>query len=271
MSRKMSGASPGFETLLSFAHLLADRSAEATLPYFRKRIAVANKADGANFDPVTAADRKAEKVISMLVREAFPDHGLEGEEFGNHQHSARHRWVIDPIDGTRAFIMGQPLWGTLIGLMRDGAPYLGIMDQPFTGERFWSAHKAAYASVRGAKPVRLKSRPCARLSDAIITTTHPDLFERGLEANAFAKLKSGARMTRYGGDCYNYCLVAAGFVDLVIETGLKPYDVAALIPIIERAGGRMTAWDGSSAAQGGRVVASGDPKFHDWVLKQLAG
>ena len=269
--RKRSASSPSFSSLLAFAHLLADRSSEATLPFFRRRIAVANKASGAAYDPVTAADRKAEKVITRLIRETFPDHGLEGEEFGNHQEAAEFRWVIDPIDGTRAFIMGAPLWGTLIGLVRDGTPVLGIMDQPFTGERFWSGEKAAFARVRDGSAKKLLTRPCPRLQDAVLTTTQPDLFERGHEASAFAKLKADARMTRYGGDCYSYCLLAAGFVDLVVETGLKPYDVTALIPIIERAGGRMTAWDGSPAADGGRIVAAGDPKLHAAALKILSG
>ncbi len=268
--RKRSGASPDFQSLLAFAHLLADRSAQVTLPFFRKRIAIANKASGDAFDPVTTADCKAEKVIKRLVRDTFPDHGLEGEEFGHHQKKAEYRWVIDPIDGTRAFIMGTPLWGTLIGLVHNGTPVLGIMDQPFTGERFWSAEYAAFARVRDGTAKKLKTRVCPRLEDAIFTTTHPDLFERGFEASAFSKLKARTRMTRYGGDCYSYCLLAAGFVDLVVETGLKPHDVTALIPIIERSGGRMTAWDGSPAIGGGRIVAAGDPKLHETVLRILA-
>ena len=269
--RTGSAASIRFESLLGTAHELADRSADATLPYFRKRVTVDNKAKGGDFDPVTAADRKAEKVISKLIRETYPDHGLVGEEFGNHREDARYRWVIDPIDGTRSFIMGTPLWGTLIGLMDGDAALLGMMDQPFTGERFWSGEKVAFSRTRSGKPQRLKTRPCAHLSDAVLTTTHPDLFTRGLEVDSFGQLRKSARMTRYGGDCYTYCLLAAGFVDLIVESGLKTYDVVALIPIIERAGGRITTWDGKPAINGGRIVAAGDPKLHEIALKVLKG
>lgn len=257
--------------LLAFAHVLADRSAEATLPQFRKGLKVDNKASGQDFDPVTAADRDAERVISDLIRSNHPTHGIVGEEFGDHNADARYKWVIDPIDGTRAFIMGWPLWGTLIGMLDNGRPALGVMDQPFTRERYWADTSSAHLRNGDGIVTRLKTRPCARLQDAVLTTTHPDLFTAGHETDAFAGLKSGARMTRYGGDCYAYCMLAAGFIDLIVESGLKPFDVIALIPIIEAAGGRISTWDGQPATSGGRIVAAGDPRMHDVALKMLAG
>jgi myo-inositol-1(or 4)-monophosphatase len=257
--------------LLAFAHLLADRSAAAILPHFRKPITVSNKAAGRAFDPVTAADRSAEEVISRLIARHWPDHGIVGEEYGARSQHSRFRWIVDPIDGTRAFIMGAPLWGTLIGLLDGDKPILGLMNQPFTGERYWSSLRGAHLRLGDGPARRLKTRKCTRLAEAVFTTTDPELFEAGTEAAGFARLKSRVRMLRYGGDCYTYCLLAAGFVDLVVETGLKSHDIVALIPIIERAGGRITAWDGSPASGGGRIIAAGDPRLHDEALRLLSG
>jgi myo-inositol-1(or 4)-monophosphatase len=261
---------PSFKALLDFAHELADLSGGVLRPYFRKPLAVTNKAGKGAFDPVTAADRAAERIIARAIAKRWPDHGLIGEEFGNTGDGARLCWVVDTIDGTRAFIMGSPLWGTLIGLRDGQTPLLGVMDQPFTGERFWSAEKASFLRSGSGKARRLKTRACPRLADATLTTTHPDLFEPGFETQAFARLKAKARMSRYGGDCYGYCLLAAGFVDMVVESGLKPYDVMALIPIIERAGGRVTTWKGEPATGGGRILATGDARLHDEALALLA-
>ena len=259
-----------FKDLLSFAHQLADLSGPVVMQHFRKPISIENKASGRAFDPVTKADRGAERVISQALKARFPSHGMVGEEYGSRNAASRYQWVIDPIDGTRAFIMGSPLWGTLIGLLDDGQPSVGVMDQPFTGERCWSAASASYLQKRGGKPKRIKTRACPRLEDAILTSTHPDLFEGAHHQQTLTSLKSRVRMTRYGGDCYGYTLLAAGFVDLIIETGLKSYDIVALIPIIERAGGRVTTWDGEPATSGGNVVASGDPRLHEAVLKAIA-
>ena len=261
---------PSFATLLAFAHELADVSADVIRPQFRRPIAVSNKAGKGGYDPVTAADQAAERAIRRAVKARWPEHGLIGEEMGSEREDARYRWVIDPIDGTRAFIMGSPMWGTLIGLLDGSEALLGLMNQPFTGERFWSGTNAAYMRTGDGKARRLKTRACPRLTDAILSTTHPDLFGDGTEIEAFARLRSKARMTRYGGDCYAYCLLAAGFIDVIVESGLKPYDVVALIPIIERAGGRVTEWDGGPAAAGGRILATGDKRLHDEVLRTLA-
>lgn len=257
------------ETLLAFAHALADAAGAAILPHFRRPAPVANKAEDGGFDPVTAADRAAEEVMIRMVADRWPDHRISGEEFGDRTGDSRYRWLFDPIDGTRAFITGSPLWGTLIGVADGVEPLLGIMDQPFTGERFWSGANASYLRV-GDEPARaIRTRACPRLADAVLTSTHPDLFAPASKA-AFVQLGARVRMTRFGGDCYGYCLLAAGFTDLVVESELKPFDVAALIPIIERAGGRITTWEGESALDGGRVVAAGDPALHEAVLNELA-
>jgi histidinol phosphatase-like enzyme (inositol monophosphatase family) len=266
-----------FASLLDCAHDLADRSGQVILPHFRKPLQVDNKAAAGKFDPVTIADRAAEKAIIKTLKESYPEHAVEGEEFGSTpgrnaagDAGSPFRWVIDPIDGTRAFIMGLPTWGTLIGLMDGDTPLLGVMDQPFTQERFWSTDKASFFRGPDGREKRLKTRSCASLADATLSTTHPDLFAGGAEAKGFQKLRAKAKTTRYGGDCYAYCLLAAGHIDIIIEAGLKPYDIAALIPIIERAGGTVTSWTGSSCAQGGRVLACGDRALHAAVLAELA-
>lgn len=258
-----------FKDLLALAHDLADRSGAVIRPHFRRPIAVANKAGAQAFDPVTKADQAAERAIARLIRARAPEHGLVGEEYGTERADAAFQWVVDPIDGTRSFITGTPMWGTLIGLLHEGTPVLGLMDQPFTGERFWSGEAAAYRREAGGKPRRMRTRACPRVGDAVVMTTSPELFETEEELESFQRVARQARMARYGGDCYAYCLLAAGFVDLVIEAGLKSYDIAALIPIVERAGGRVTTWDGRPAQAGGRIVASGDAALHDKVLKLL--
>lgn len=262
---------PAIETLLPFAHTLADLSGRAILPHFREAIAVDNKSGPGDFDPVTVADRAAEEAIAAAIRAAYPDHGMVGEEFGSHATDARFKWVVDPIDGTRAFIMGYPVWGTLIGLLDGADPVLGMMDQPFTRERFWTGPSKSYLRLGDGAPRVIRTRACARLEDAVLSTTHPDLFVMGEEADGFARLKAKVRMTRYGGDCYAYALLAAGFVDLIAEAGLKPHDIVALIPLIERAGGRITTWTGGPATDGGRILASGDPRLHERALRVLAG
>ncbi len=256
--------------LLAFAHRLADAAGHAILPHFRRRLAVDNKSKDGGYDPVTAADRAAERVVRKMVRTTYSDHGFEGEEYGAEGLDASWRWVVDPIDGTRSFVLGMPIWGTLIGLTRDGSAELGIMDQPYTRERFWGGPSGAWFRGADGSERRLKTRHPVALADAMMMTTHPDLFEPGEEAGAFVKVKNKVRTCRYGGDCYSYCMLAAGHVDLVVEAGLKPYDVTALIPIIERAGGVITTWTGEPATQGGRIVAAGDPKLHAAAIRQLS-
>jgi histidinol phosphatase-like enzyme (inositol monophosphatase family) len=255
--------------LLDYSHHLADLSAAAILPHFRKAIAVRNKAGTSGFDPVTAADRAAERAIRTAIGANYPEHGIIGEEFAQVGAKGQLNWVIDPIDGTRAFITGMPLWGTLIGVLEAGTPVLGLMNQPYTAERFWGAAGRSHSRVANGGQRRLKTRACARLDDAVLTSTHPDMFATPSERAAFQQIKGRVRMTRFGGDCYAYCMLAAGFVDLVVETSLKPYDVVALIPIIEGAGGRITTWDGKPAANGGRILAAGDARVHKEALAIL--
>jgi myo-inositol-1(or 4)-monophosphatase len=255
------------ESLAIFLDRLADAAAKAIMPHFRASTEVTNKA-AAHFDPVTAADRDAEAEMRRLIAATYPEHGIVGEEYGPERADARFVWVLDPIDGTRSFITGLPVWGTLIGLLEDGRPRLGMMAQPFTGERFaGDGRRAWYTGPGGAKP--MATRAAASLQDAALFTTSPYLFSAS-EGEAYRRIEKSVRLARYGVDCYAYCMVAAGQADIVIEAGLQSYDIVALIPIVEGAGGRLTAWDGGSAASGGRVCASGDQRLHEQVLAELA-
>jgi histidinol phosphatase-like enzyme (inositol monophosphatase family) len=251
-----------------FLDALADVAAAAILPLFRTHLTIEDKG-AAGFDPVTLADRSAEAAMRKLIGEHHPGHGIVGEEYGPEREDAEFVWVLDPIDGTRSFITGLPLWGVLIGLLHKGLPVLGMMAQPFTGERFAGDGTQAWLSWNGSRRV-LATRGCTEVSAAALLTTSPYLFAAG-DREAYARVERGVRLARYGTDCYGYCMVAAGHADLVIEAGLQPYDIVALIPIIEGAGGRVSTWEGGSAAAGGRVVASGDVRLHEIVLERLAG
>lgn len=253
--------------LAAFFDELADAAASAIMPHFRASVAVENKLSG-GFDPVTAADREGESAIRELIHARFPGHGILGEEHGDHQLDAEHVWVLDPIDGTRAFIAGLPTWGTLIGLCEGGTPSNGMMVQPYIGERFYGDGKSAFLATRSAKSP-ISTRECARLEDALMCTTDPHLFTPD-ERPVYDRIEGAARNTRYGTDCYGYAMLAAGQVDLVIESGLNAYDIVALIPIVEGAGGAVTTWTGGSAKDGGRIVASGDKRLHEAVLAELS-
>ncbi|MEQ1617048.1 MAG: histidinol-phosphatase [Terricaulis sp.] len=253
--------------LLAFADTLADAARKAILPYFRADHNVNHKG-GDRFDPVTDADEAAERAMRALIEREFPDHSVLGEEFGGTLASEGYQWILDPIDGTRAFIAGLPTWGVLIGLYHDGRPLIGVMDQPYLDERYRGWMVGANCTARGQTRV-LKTRACASLSDAIISTTSPDLFE-GEEALAFARVRDQAKLVRYGFDCYAYCMIAAGHMDAVMESNLKPFDIAALIPILTGAGGGVCAWDGGDASEGGRVLAWGDVRVRDEAMGALA-
>jgi myo-inositol-1(or 4)-monophosphatase len=253
---------------VGFVDRLASVAAEAILPFFRTSLSVENKGPGGGFDPVTAADRAAEASMRKLIQDNFPQHGIVGEEFGNQNPDAEYVWVLDPIDGTKSFIAGMPAWGTLIALTRLGKPVYGMMHQPFTRE--WFTGDGRSASYRGQLDARdLHVRACPRLGEAILFTTSP-LLMKGDDRAAFGRVEGRVRLSRYGGDCYAYCMLAAGHVDLVIETELKPHDILPLIPIIRGAGGIVTAWDGGPAEAGGRVVAAGDRRVHMEALAVLA-
>jgi myo-inositol-1(or 4)-monophosphatase len=251
----------------AFVDQLATASGEAILPFFRTTLGVEDKGSAVGFDPVTAADRAAENTMRSLIKRNFPEHGIVGEEYGNERTNAEYVWVLDPIDGTKSFITGMPAWGSLIALTRDGVPVFGMMHQPFIKERFSGDGGAArYRGPAGERA--LHARRCAGLSDAMMFTTSPRLMSEADRA-AFGRVEQAVRLSRYGGDCYAYCMLAAGHVDLVIETGLKAHDIVALIPIIEGAGGIITNWEGGSAAKGGRVVAAGDKRVHAEAMKVL--
>jgi myo-inositol-1(or 4)-monophosphatase len=261
-----------------FVDRLALTSGDVILPFFRSAIGAEDKSGGGVFDPVTEADRAAEVAMRRLIAEAFPAHGIVGEEYGKDRPDAEYVWVLDPIDGTKAFISGLPTWGTLIGLTHHGRPVYGMMSQPFTRERFFG--DGASASWRGLAATAkgshdsvatrsLRVRACASLAQATLMTTTPKVFD-ATEAPAYRRVEDKVRLTRYGADCYAYCMLAAGHIDVVIEANLKPYDIVALIPIVEGAGGVVTTWDGGDPAGGGRVLAAGDKRVHQEALELLA-
>ena len=260
-----------FKGYITTPHALAERAGAVILPYFRTELAVDNKG-GAEFDPVTVADRNAESAIRAVLSETYPEHGIVGEEFGDERPDADFCWIIDPIDGTRGFIMGLPLWGTLIGLTAHGAPLLGMMNQPYTGERFWSGETGSFfarGSGQGGETQTIRVRPCPTLDGAILASTAPELFD-AFQLHRFETLTRAVRLRRFGGDCYNSCLLAMGQIDLVVEAGLKPFDIMPLVPIVERAGGVVTTWEGGDPNKGGRIVAAGDPALHAAALKILS-
>lgn len=254
--------------LSRFADELADLSGRTILPHFRQRIAVDNKL-ASGFDPVTEADRAAEEALRERIKARFPQHSIVGEEHGVERGSSPLMWVLDPIDGTRAFICGMAQWGTLIALNDGHKPVIGVLDQPFTRERWVGAPGQSFFRHGDEKPVLLKTRACASLSDATISTTSPVGYFSDAEQAAFWSLSRQARLTRFGGDCYAYGLLAMGFIDVIVESSLKAWDIQALIPIIENAGGVVTTWDGGDAQEGGRIVASGDKRLHAALLEAL--
>ena len=251
----------------AFIDELAKVSGETILPFFRTSLSVENKGRLGGFDPVTAADHAAESAMRALIRRSFPDHGIIGEEFGEERADAEYVWVLDPIDGTKSFISGMPAWGTLIALLRFGEPVFGAMNQPFTRERFsGDGDGAHYRGPAGERDLRV--RHCAALSEAMLFTTSPLLMNAG-DRKAFGRVEQAVRLSRYGGDCYAYCMLAAGHIDLVIETELKPHDVLPLVPIIAGAGGVITTWENGSPFAGGRIIAAGDKRVHAAALRLL--
>ena len=264
-----SPSQPSPSDLVAFARHLGDDAAAVSLPLFRSSLTIDDKGEGL-FDPVTEADREAERAIRMLIAERYPDHGVIGEEFGPTEGSSPFTWVIDPIDGTRAFVAGMPTWTTLIGLRRNDEPYIGLVQQPFIGERFFATGEAAYLeNARGVR--KLSVRPAASLAEAVMATTSPDIFRTPAEQACLERLRAATRTIRYGTDAYGYCLLAAGHIDLVVESSLAPYDVAAVIPIVRQAGGVITTWSGGDPKHGGSVVAAASPELHAAALEVING
>lgn len=253
---------------LNFMHILADAAAVETLPRFRSGTSVTNKLQS-GFDPVTEADRAAEAVIREHIKTHFPDHGIMGEEYGSEGLEREFVWVIDPIDGTRAFISGLPVWGTLVGLYRNGRACLGLMDQPFTGERFVADSGGAYYRGPG-KHGKMSTRACGGLREATLFTTSPHLFA-GDRGKAYRSVEDKVNLFRYGCDCYAYALVASGNADLVVESDLKSYDIGGLIAILESAGAIVTNWQGGRPEQGGDILAAGSRAVYEEALALLKG
>jgi histidinol phosphatase-like enzyme (inositol monophosphatase family) len=255
-------------SLFTFFEEIAEGAAAATLPYFRTQMSVDNKLDG-GFDPVTEADRHAERSIRALIERDFPDDGIHGEEYGLVREHAPRRWVIDPVDGTRAFISGLPVWGTLVGLTHNNVAIAGLMAQPFTGEVFMADGHRAVRKWRG-QTADLKVSGCMNLRDAKMFTTSPHLF-KGEMRGRFDALESHVKLSRYGCDCYAFAMLAAGFADVVIDPGLQPYDIVALIPLIEQAGGIVTTLDGARAEHGGDVIAAATAELHEAAMEAMQG
>lgn len=257
-----------------FIDELANAAADITLAHFKKPVEITNKGRKLNsdFDPVTVADRGAEKAIRKLIRARYPDHDILGEEGGEESHGIeswveRWKWVIDPIDGTRAFISGIPTWGTLVALHDGERPVIGLMDQPYLKERYLGTPDGAF--LNGEK---IACRDCTDISTATLSTTDPtQFFATDEDRKAFERVAAKANLVRNGYDCYAYAMVAAGHMDVVIESGLEAYDIQAMIPLVEGAGGMLTDWSGGAADQGGQVVASANKELHKQVLGLING
>jgi len=260
-------ADAALDEYLEFAARVTELAGNAILLHFRSGLGVANKSPS-GYDPVTQADKEAEQIIRAEIARAFPSHSILGEEYGRSSGASPLTWVIDPIDGTRGFMMGLPQWGTLLALNDGSRPVLGVMHQPFVGESFVGSRHGAYLRWAGQSRL-LHTRQVADLNDASLCATHPGMFREGAERTAFEQVARLCKQTRYGTDCYAWCLLAAGLIDLVIETQLNPYDIQALIPIIEAAGGVITNWSGEPACEGGQAIAAGDARLHKIVLERL--
>jgi myo-inositol-1(or 4)-monophosphatase len=247
-----------------FARELAALAGSTILPLFRNPLAVDNKlVEG--FDPVTEADRSAEQAMRRMITASFPDHGIIGEEFEPKPARSEFCWVLDPIDGTRSFICGMPTWTTLIALVCQERPILGIVSQPFVGELFIGGPYGSWCE-RGSDRRGLSVHPAAGIGSAILTTVAPEIYRSEKQRRVLHQMCSRTRMTRFGGDAYFFVMLASGFVDIAMDAGLAIYDIAALVPIIEGAGGIVTTWDGGDASRGGDILAAGSAGLHASAL-----
>ena len=252
---------------LAFAHELADAAGAAVLPHFRKKSAIDNKLEG-GFDPVTEADRAAEREMRKLIEARYPDHGIVGEEFPRKEGVSTLEWILDPVDGTRSFVFGMTTWTTLIGLLDDGTPLAGMMNQPYVGERFYGSSDGAFWQ-RGSESERLSVKPAGDLASALISTTAPALYKTEREAQFLQRMIKASRSIRYDADAYFFCLLAAGHIDVALDAGLQSYDIAPLVPIIEAAGGIVTTWDGEPATAGGNIIAAASRQLYEEALSLL--
>lgn len=251
--------------LLAFAVQITEAAGPIALRYYRAPLEVHNKETGDGFDPVTRADHEIEEFLRTEIERRFPEHGVIGEEQGHTPGTHALCWIIDPIDGTRSFISGSPLWGTLLGLVHDTTPIVGVAHVPCLRETFYGCAEEAWLKHDGALQ-RMQTRATARVADAVLCCTHPAAITGAPARAGFERLAAAARMLRYGGDCYSFCLLALGQVDLVIDGSLQPYDIIPLIPIIEAAGGMVTNAGGGDAQRGGLVVAAANAGLHAQAL-----
>jgi len=253
---------------LQLALALASRAGSMALEWFRQPLSIEVKEDAS---PVTQADQGVEAMLRQALSERYPEHGILGEEYGTERLDAEYTWVVDPIDGTRSFITGWPLWGSLIGLLHQGKPALGVIEVPAMGERwFAAAGQGAFFRDRSGEQRPCRVSRCRSLADARFYTTSPLYFDAP-EQPLIDALIADAGVTRFGGDCYSYALLAAGFIDLVVESQLKPFDYLPLLPVVEEAGGVMTDWEGNplTLASDGRVIAAATPELHLEILERL--
>lgn len=247
----------------------AQEASKITNAFFRTSIAIENKLNQ-GFDPVTEADKQAEMAIRGVINKYFPNHGISGEELDDQQSDSPFNWIIDPIDGTRAFITGLPVWGTLIALTYKNKPIAGLMSQPHIGENFIAIQGEGATVERGTAQAHLKTSQVGDLDDARMFTTSPRIFLSDATTAAYDRLEADVKLARYGLDCYGYAMLAAGHGELVVEEGLKDVDIAAMIPLIEEAGGIVTTWSGKSAVKGGQVIAAANQAIYDKAIEYLA-
>ncbi|MDC3085792.1 hypothetical protein OA342_00435 [Pelagibacteraceae bacterium] len=247
-------------------NFIADEARKISLKYFKKKLKVRSK-DLKNFDPVTIADISIQKKINKIISISFPMHSVLGEE-GSIETNSDYEWCIDPIDGTKSFIQGFPAWGTLISLSKKGKIILGIADIPALDERYIGYSNISYKVIKG-KRSKLKTRKTFNLNESILNTTSPYVFENKYDQKIFERIVNKVKMVRLGGDCYSYCLLADGHVDIVIESGLKPWDIRALEPIIKNAGGELKTWKGNKIYNGGRIIASANDQLFKKVKSFL--
>jgi len=255
------------EQFIEVAYEQVNAAGKIALQYFRQPLTVENKLQGGAFDPVTEADKGVEQHLREGLARAFPDHAIEGEEFGVSAGDSDYRWIIDPIDGTRAFMTGVPGWGVLLGLRKGDENILGVMHQPFLRETYIGSALGGEMRTEAAV-TPLITRGTTELSQACLYSTHPELFSEA-EFAAYNRVADQVKLMRYGGDCYSYCMLALGQIDLVGESGLQSYDIMPLIPVIEAAGGVITNWQGGDASNGGQVVAAANAELHQQALAVL--
>ena len=264
----MRAAVVGLDDYLAFGHEALTAAGRIAAADFRRPSVVTDKGAGGAFDPATATDRRVEAAIRARIEARFPAHGIRGEELGDKSGASDWQWLVDPIDGTRAYLAGLPVWGCLLGLLRTGEPVLGWMHQPVLGETFSGNGRGAWLVDRGQRTA-LRARSGATMDDAVLAATHPAMFS-GDAWRRFERLAAAVRMTRFGGECYNYCLLAHGLIDIVVEDDLQPHDILPLVPVVRGAGGVISNLAGDTP-RGGMVIAAANERLHEAALRAMRG